>query len=354
MLKKLSCGLVAALTISVSATAAAADVKNISGAGSTFIYPIFAKWADTYHKNTGVKLNYQSIGSGGGIRQIEAKTVDFGASDAPMKPEQLEKQGLIQFPMVMGGVIPCVNLPGIKAGELKLDGTTLADIFMGKIKEWDAKEIQALNPGVKLPHRSITVVHRADGSGTTWIFTNYLTKVSKTWAEKVGNDKAVQWPTGVGAKGNEAVANYVERIKGGIGYVELAYVLQNHMTYVDLKNKAGKYVAPTLDTLQSAAANADWADAKGYYMVLTDQPGDTSWPITGATFVLMHKQPKEAAVSQAAMKFFDWSYRKGAGMAKELQYVPIPMNVVEMIEKSWNQEVKDGGKAVWNGSMAAK
>ena len=350
MLKQLSCGLVAALTISLSATAGA-ETTRISGAGSTFIYPIFAKWADSYNKETGVQLNYQSIGSGGGIRQIESKTVDFGASDAPLKPAELKKQGLLQFPMVMGGVIPCVNLKGIKAGEIKLDGTVLADIFLGKVKHWDNKEIKDLNPGVNLPHRQITVVHRADGSGTTWIFTNYLTKISKPWAKKVGNDKAVQWPTGIGAKGNEAVANYIQRINGSIGYVELAYVLQNKMSYVQLKNKAGNYVKPTLSTLQNAAANADWADAKGYYMVLTDQPGAQSWPITGATFVLMHKQPKNADASKAALKFFDWSYRKGAEMAKKLDYVPIPMNVVDMVEKTWTNEIQGG---VWNAGMAAK
>lgn len=357
MLKQISRGLMVATVavgVSFAATASAADANAISGAGSTFIYPIFSKWADAYNKETGVKLNYQSIGSGGGIRQIESNTVDFGASDAPLKPAELDKQGLMQFPMVMGGVIPCVNIPGMKAGELRLDGKVLADIFLGKVKRWNNGEIAHLNPGVKLPNKAITVVHRADGSGTTWIFTNYLTKVSKAWADKVGNNKAVQWPVGVGGKGNEAVANYVQRIKYSIGYVELAYVLQNHMTYVNLKNRSGHYVSPTLDTLQAAAANADWEHAKGYYMVLTDQPGAKSWPITGATFVLLHKQPKNADSIKTAMKFFDWSFRKGADMARGLQYVPIPMNVVDMIEKSWTQEVKDNGKAVWSSDMAAK
>ncbi len=326
----------------------AEKVKSISGAGATFPYPVYAKWASAYYKLTGIKLNYQSIGSGGGIKQIKAGTVDFGASDAPVKPENLDKWGLIQFPMIMGGVVPVVNLPGVKPGELKISNKTLVDIYMGKIRKWNDPAIASENPGLPLPRRNITVVHRADGSGTTWIFTNFLAKVSEEWKEKVGNAKAVAWPTGIGGKGNEGVASYVKRIKGSIGYVEYAYALQNKLTYIKLKNRAGSYVAPNMETFQAAAANADWQNAKGFYLVLTDQPGEKSWPITGASFILMHKVQDKPEVAKAVLTFFDWCYKNGQEMAKKLDYVPMPENVVELVEEAWKTQIKDkSGNPVW-------
>ncbi|MEJ2060948.1 MAG: phosphate ABC transporter substrate-binding protein PstS [Gammaproteobacteria bacterium] len=329
-----------------------AEVKEINGAGATFPYPVYSKWAEAYNKATGVKFNYQAIGSGGGIKQIKAKTVDFGASDAPLKAAELDKAGLMQFPMIMGGVVPVVNVPGLKAGKLHLDGTTLADIFLGKIKRWNDSRIAALNKGVSLPNEAITVVHRSDGSGTTFIYTNYLTKVSKAWADKVGNNKAVSWPVGVGGKGNQGVAAYVNRIKGSIGYVEYAYALQNKMTYVLLKNRAGHYVAPTSENFQAAAAGADWKNAPGYYMVLTDQPGAKSWPITGASFILVYKTQTKPEVAKAVLKFFDWSYHHGQKMAEQLDYVPMPAAVVKMVEDTWAKELHGtDGKAVWTASM---
>jgi phosphate transport system substrate-binding protein len=345
-----------ALAVSVAAPSAfAAKVDQINGAGATFPYPVYAKWAEAYAKQHGVKLNYQSIGSGGGIKQINAKTVDFGASDAPLKPEALDKVGLMQFPMVMGGVVPVVNVPGIKAGELKLPADVLADIYLGKIKKWNDSAIKAVNPGVKLPAKNITVVHRSDGSGTTWIFTNYLTKVSKSWASKVGNDKAVAWPTGVGGKGNEGVASYVKRIKGSIGYVEYAYALQNKMSYAKLKNHDGHYVAPTSENFQAAAAGADWKNAPGFYMVLTDQPGKNSWPITGATFILVYKTQDKPAIGKEVLKFFDWSYHHGGKMAEQLDYVPMPASVIRLVESTWKKDIKDqSGNNVWSDSMVMK
>jgi phosphate transport system substrate-binding protein len=338
--------------VATSSIANAADVKAISGAGATFPYPIYAKWAESYAKNTGVKMNYQSIGSGGGIKQIEAKTVDFGASDAPLKPEELDKQGLMQFPMIMGGVVPVVNVPGIKPGQLKITAKVLADIYLGKITKWNDAAIKKLNSGLKLPSKEITVVHRSDGSGTTWIYTNYLTKVSKDWAKNVGNDKAVAWPTGVGGKGNEGVASYVGRIKGSIGYVEYAYALQNKMTYALLQNKDGNFVKPETKTFQAAAANADWKNAAGFYMVLTDQPGKESWPITGASFILVYKAQQKPDTAKAVLKFFDWSYHHGAKMAEKLDYVPMPSSVVSLVENTWANEIKGtDGHAVWTNSM---
>ncbi|NPA95099.1 MAG: phosphate ABC transporter substrate-binding protein PstS [Thermodesulfobacteria bacterium] len=326
----------------------AGKVKAISGAGATFPYPVYAKWAAAYYKLTGIKLNYQSIGSGGGIKQIKAKTVDFGASDAPLKPEQLDKWGLMQFPMIMGGVVPVVNLPGVKPGQLRLSNETLADIYLGKIRKWNDPAIQKDNPGMALPSKIITVVHRADGSGTTWIFTNFLCKVSEEWKKKVGNAKSVAWPTGIGGKGNEGVASYVKRIPGSIGYVEYAYALQNRLIYLKLKNRAGAYVEPNIDTFQAAAANADWAGAKGFYVVLTDQPGKDSWPITGASFILMHKIQDKPEVAKAVLTFFDWCYKNGQEMAKKLDYVPMPENVVELVEKAWATEIKDkSGNPIW-------
>ena len=330
----------------------AKNIDQINGAGATFPYPIYAKWAEKYASEKNVKLNYQSIGSGGGIKQIKAKTVDFGASDAPLKAKDLDAAGLMQFPMVMGGVVPVVNVPGIKAGELKLSPSVLADIYLGKIKKWDDKAIQHDNPKLKLPSEAITVVHRSDGSGTTWIYTNYLTKVSKDWAKKVGNDKAVAWPTGVGGKGNEGVASYVGRIKGAIGYVEYAYALQNKMSYAKLRNHDGHYVDPNSASFQAAAANADWANAPGFYMVLTDQPGKDSWPITGATFILMYKKQVNPDVAREVLKFFDWSYHHGNAMAEQLDYVPMPASVVKLVEKTWQKIIMDSAdKAVWNTAL---
>ena len=320
---------------------------TINGAGATFPYPVYGQWAWLYNKDTGVKLNYQSIGSGGGIRQIKAKTVDFGASDAPLKAEELNEAGLLQFPMIMGGVVPVVNVPGIVAGQLKLSGSTLADIFLGKITKWSDAAIAKENPGVALPDSAITVVYRADGSGTTWIFTNYLSKVSGTWKDSVGNAKSVKWPSGVGGKGNEGVAAYVQRIKGSIGYVEYAYALQNKLAYSLLQNRDGNYVAPTSTTFQAAAANADWEKAEGFYLVLTDQPGAESWPITGASFILVYKEQANAETAKEVLKFFDWCYRNGGKTAEKLDYVPMPEKVVSLVEKVWKEQIKAAGKPVW-------
>lgn len=326
----------------------AGAVTQITGAGSTFVYPVLSKWAEAYHRETGVRLNYQSIGSGGGIRQIKAGTVDFGASDAPLRPEALEQAGLAQFPVIIGGVVPVVNLPGIGPGELKLSPEVLASLFLGEIERWDDERIRRLNPGLALPDRKVTVVHRSDGSGTTWIFTNYLSKVSPRWARRVGNAKAVRWPAGVGGKGNEGVASYVRRIKGAIGYVEYAYALQNRMTYALLRNRAGRFVAPTARSFAAAAANADWRHAPGYYLVLTDQPGEASWPITGATFVLVHRRQERPEVGQAVLRFFDWAFRHGAGIAEELDYVPLPPEVVDLVEETWREQVRGpDGRALW-------
>ncbi|OIO69779.1 MAG: phosphate ABC transporter substrate-binding protein PstS [Zetaproteobacteria bacterium CG12_big_fil_rev_8_21_14_0_65_55_1124] len=321
---------------------------SITGAGATFPYPVYSKWADTYNKETDVRLNYQSIGSGGGIKQIKAKTVDFGASDAPMKPADLNKFGLIQWPMVMGGVVPVVNIAGVASGQLKLSAENMADIFLGNIRYWNDKKIQANNPDLKLPEQGITVVHRSDGSGTTWIFTNYLSKISNNWKDNVGNNKSVQWPVGLGGKGNEGVAAYVKRIDGSIGYVEYAYALQNQMTAALLQNQAGNYVAPTAANFQAAAAGADWAHAEGYYMVLTAQPGANSWPITGASFILMYKSQDNAAQAKEVLKFFEYSFKNGSQAAMDLDYVPMPEAVVKMVEATWASELKDtSGKAIW-------
>ncbi|HEX9626909.1 MAG TPA: phosphate ABC transporter substrate-binding protein PstS [Acidiferrobacterales bacterium] len=336
-------------------SACAAEAANINGAGATFPYPIYAKWAEAYKQQTGTGMNYQSIGSGGGIKQIIAQTVDFGASDAPLSVEDLEKNGLMQFPMVMGGVVPVINVPGVNPGELKLTGALLADIYLGKIAQWNDAAIAKLNPGVKLPDQKITVVARSDGSGTTFIFTHYLSKVSPEWKEKVGNKTSVAWPTGVGGKGNEGVASYVQRIKGGIGYVEYAYALQNKMNYAMLQNRMGKFVKPDADSFKAAAANADWAGTPGFNLMLTDQPGAGSWPITGATFILMHKQQRDPATAAEALKFFDWAYRKGNKLADALHYVPMPASVVTLVEKAWAQQIRDTkGNPVWTGKLVQK
>ncbi len=319
----------------------------ITGAGATFPYPIYARWAHDYAQETGILINYQSIGSGGGIRQIRASAVDFGASDAPLTAKQLEMWNLVQFPMIMGGIVPVVKIPGVSINQLKLTGQLLADIFLGKIKMWDDPKIKAINPNIKLPHIAITVVHRSDGSGTTWIFTHYLCAVSKEWKEKVGAAKAVQWPCGLGGKGNEGVSAYVSRINGAIGYVEYAYALQNHLCSVLLKNKDGNFVKATIKTFEEAAKGADWEHTPAMAVILVNQPGKESWPITGASFILVHKQYQNAAKIKAILKFFDWCYRHGAKAAVELDYVPIPMKVVKIVEKLWAKEIKANGKPVW-------
>ena len=332
----------------VAATVVPAAAIDISGAGATFPYPIYAKWADAYKKETGVGLNYQSIGSGGGIKQIEARTVTFGATDAPLKGPDLDKNGLIQFPMVMGAIVPVVNLAGIKAGDLVLDGPTLAAIFVGSVKSWDDPAIQKLNPNAKLPAQPIAVVHRSDGSGTTFNFTYYLAQVSPDWKSQVGASTSVEWPVGIGAKGNEGVANNVTQTQGAIGYVELAYALQNKMIYTKMVNKDGKTVEPGGFSVQAVAANADWSSVPGYGVILANQAGVGSWPMTAATFILVPKQPADTAAAAEALKFFAWAYAKGSDMADALDYVPMPKNVIEQVEKLWASEVKDsGGKPLY-------
>jgi phosphate transport system substrate-binding protein len=338
-------GFAAALSVS---TASAAE---ISGAGATFPYPIYAKWADAYKKETGIGLNYQSIGSGGGIKQIEAKTVTFGASDKPLTVEDLDKNGLVQFPTVIGGDVPVVNLEAIKSGDLTLDGATLAGIFLGTITKWDDPAIAKLNPNAKLPSDAIVVVHRSDGSGTTFIWTDYLSKVSPEWKDKVGADTAVEWPTGIGAKGNEGVANNVQNTRGAIGYVEYAYAQQNKLTFTKVINKEGKAISPESKAFQAAAANADWNGSPGFRVILTDQAGAETWPISGATFILVHKQPDDPAAVASALKFFDWAYARGDDMAAELSYVPLPDALVTSIKQMWGKSiVGSDGKPVYAGS----
>ncbi|WP_076864638.1 phosphate ABC transporter substrate-binding protein PstS [Bradyrhizobium mercantei] len=322
------------------AMATPAFATDITGAGSTFIFPVLSKWADAYKKDSGSGVNYQSIGSGAGIKQIEANTVTFGATDAPLKSDQLQKDGLAQWPMIMGAIVPVVNLDGVKAGDLVLDGPTLANIFLGKITKWDDAAIKKLNPKAKLPSEAISVVHRADGSGTTFNFTDYLSKVSPDWKSKIGSGTAVEWPVGVGAKGNEGVAGNIAQAKNSIGYVEYAYAKQNKLTYTALINKSGKTVQPTNDAFQAAASNADWTNAPGYYLILTDQPGDKSWPIVASTFILLHKDATDKAASKEALKFFKFAFDKGAKSAEELDYIPMPDSVVKQIEKTWAAEVK--------------
>ena len=330
-------GFVAASASAFSLPAMAAD---ITGAGATFPFPVYSKWADAYKKETGNGLNYQSIGSGAGIKQILAKTVTFGATDAPLKADKLEKDGLLQWPMVMGAIVPVVNVEGVKSGELVLSGEVLGDIYLGKVTKWNDPAIAKLNPNLKLPSDAIAVVRRSDGSGTSFNFTDYLSKANAEWKSKVGSGTAVEWPVGVGAKGNEGVAGNVGQTKNSIGYVEYAYAKQNKLTHVALINKAGKTVQPTIASFQAAAANADWAHAPGYYVILTDQPGETSWPITAATFILMYKEPTDKAASAEAIKFFKWAFEKGGKMAEELDYIPMPDSVVKQIEKTWTSEIK--------------
>ncbi|MBB5207056.1 phosphate ABC transporter substrate-binding protein PstS [Chiayiivirga flava] len=317
-----------------------AQAADITGAGASFVYPVMSKWSADYNGATGNKVNYQSIGSGGGIAQIKAATVDFGSSDAPLSPDDLSAAGLAQFPSVIGGVVPVVNLPGIAPGTLKFDGTLLANIFLGTVKTWDDPAIAALNPGVTLPSSRITVVHRSDGSGTTFNFVNYLSKVSPEWKSKVGEGTAVKWPTGIGGKGNEGVAAYVKQVKGGIGYVELSYALQNKMGYALLKNAAGNFVAPSAESFAAAAANADWGTAKDFHLIITDAPGAGSWPIAATNFILVHKQPKDAARATATREFFAWVYANGDAQAKALDYVPLPDELVTKIEAYWGENLK--------------
>jgi len=339
--KKLIAGAIAAAAFSMSLTAHAADVKQITGAGSSFAYPIISKWATAYKKETGVEVNYQSVGSGAGIKQIKAKTVNFGASDAPMTVEQLKKNGLTQWPLIMGGEVIVANIPGNKAGKLAISGPVLADIMMGKITKWNDPALQKLNPGADLPDMKITVVHRSDSSGTTAIFTNYLSKASPEWKEKVGEGKTVNWLSkgNLGGKGNEGVASYTKRIKGAIGYVEYAYALQNDLPYMDMINRDGNRVAPTMKNFAAAAAGADWAGTPGFRVVLTDQPGKNSWPITGSTFAIVHTNPENPAQVKAVLDFFKWSMDHGQDAAKSLHYIPIPPSVEKLIENSWKEKI---------------
>ncbi|MDE2600335.1 MAG: phosphate ABC transporter substrate-binding protein PstS [Rhodocyclaceae bacterium] len=335
-----------ALTASAAMCLATAQAAEVTGAGASFPAPIYAKWADAYSKATGNRINYQSIGSGGGIKQITAKTVDFGASDMPLKPADLEKEGFLQFPTVIGGVVPVVNVPGIAAGKMKLTGPVIAEIYMGKITSWDDKAIAALNPGLKLPALPIQVVRRADGSGTTFIFTNYLSKVSPEWKAAIGEGTAVNMTVGMGGKGNEGVSAFVQRLKGAIGYVEYAYAKQNKMAFTLVQNADGHFVAPDDEAFKAAAANANWSNS--FYEILTNQKGKDAWPISGATFILMHKTQAKPEQGAEVLKFFDWAYKNGDAMATEMDYVPLPDSLVKTINATWAQQIKDAaGKPVW-------
>jgi phosphate transport system substrate-binding protein len=328
---------------------AAAQADEISGAGATFPYPVYAKWADAYKTATGIGLNYQSIGSGGGIKQIKAKTVTFGASDKPLEPADLKESGLLQFPMIIGGVVPVVNIKGVAPGALQLDGATLASIYLGEITQWNDPRIKKLNPKLALPATAIAPVYRSDGSGTNFLFTDYLSKESATFKSQIGANASVQWPVGIGAKGNEGVANMTTQTDGAVGYVEYAYAKQNKMAYVDMINKAGKAVAPSAESFQAAAANADWAGSDSYYLILTDQAGAASWPITGASFILVYREPSDPAALSVALKFFDWAYKNGTKMAADLDYVPLPPALIAQVEKTWATSIMAGGHPVWTG-----
>jgi phosphate transport system substrate-binding protein len=322
------------------ALAAAAQAADISGAGATFPYPIYSKWADAYKTQTGIGLNYQSIGSGGGIKQIKAKTVTFGASDMPLKPEDLKAAGLVQFPMIIGGVVPVVNIKGVTAGALVLDGATVASIYLGDITKWNDARIKKLNPKLALPATTIAPVYRSDGSGTNFLFSDYLSKSSPKFQSSIGANTSVQWPVGIGAKGNEGVANMTTQTDGAIGYVEYAYAKQTKMAHADLINKAGKTVAPNAESFQAAAANADWKHAEGYYLILTDQAGPASWPISGASFILVYAVPPDAAATTSALKFFDWAYKNGGKMAAELDYVPLPEALIQQVRATWKSQIR--------------
>ena len=341
----LAAGFAAGLALAALA-APSADAAQLSGAGGTAIYPVLSKWADAYAKKTGTTINYQAIGSGGGIKQIEASTVTFGASDMPLKPDVLQQNGLVQWPMIIGGAIPVVNLPGVRPGQMRLDGATIASIYMGDITRWNDAAIQKLNPKLKLPALDIAPVYRTDGSGTNFLFTNYLSKESPSFAQKIGANTSVQWPVGLGAKGNEGVANQVTQTSGAIGYVEYAYVMQTHMTYARLRNRAGSFVVPSAQSFQEAASHGDWAQSPGFYLVLTDQPGAGSWPITGASFILMHAQSSDPHTT-SALKFFDWAYSHGAALAAQLDYVPIPAAVVKLVQATWSKSLKVSGRPAW-------
>jgi len=341
MFKKILAGAAATLVMTTSFAA------DITGAGATFPYPIYAKWAESYKAATGTGLNYQSVGSGAGIKQIKAKTVDFGASDMPLKAEELDKEGLMQFPAIMGGVVAVVNVDGVTPGQLKMTGPLLADIYMGKITKWNAAEIAALNPGVKLPAADITVVHRADSSGTSFLFTDFLAKTSPAWKESIGSGTTVKWAVGVGGKGNEGVAANVQRIKGAIGYVEWAYAKKNKLSHTMLRNKEGVDLQPSDDVFKAAAANAEWTKTPGFGVVLTDGAGKQSWPITGVSYILMHKAQADATKGREVVKFFDWSFKNGDASAAELDYVPMPASVVKQVQDAWKANLKDAsGKAI--------
>jgi phosphate transport system substrate-binding protein len=336
-----------ALSVAISGLfCASAHSADVTGAGSTFAAPIYNKWADAYQKAGGARVNYQGIGSSGGIKQILAKTVDFAGSDAPMKDDELAKNGLFQFPTVVGGVVAAINLPGIKAGELALSGTVLADIYLGKIKKWNAPEIAALNPKIKLPDTDIAVVRRADGSGTSFIWTHYLSQMSPDWKSKVGEGTTVSWPTGTGGKGNDGVAAFVQRLPGAIGYVEWAYVKQNKMVYTAMKNQAGTVVQPSVETFKAAAAGADWS--KSFYQILTNEPGGNAWPVVGATFVMLHTVQQKPEQGTETLKFFDWAFKSGGQAAQVLDYISLPDSVVNEIRTQWRAKVKDAaGKPVF-------
>jgi phosphate transport system substrate-binding protein len=341
--------LLAAAAVAVIGVSGPARAADISGAGATFPYPIYAKWAEAYKAKSGIAMNYQPIGSGGGIRQITAKTVDFGASDMPLKPDQLTKNGLVQWPQLMGGVVLVVNLPGVAPGQLKLDGQTVAGMFLGRIAKWNDPAIVQLNPGMTLPDKAIATIHRSDGSGTNFVFTHYLSSADPEFKDKVGANTSVEFPGGLGGKGNEGVAALTGRIAGAIGYVEYAYALQTKMNFTLLKNRDGAFVSPDGKTFQAAAANADWTKAPGFYLLLTDQPGKESWPITGASFILMHKQQEKPDRGKEVLRFFDWAFRDGDQLADQLHYVPMPDAVVKTVEESWKQVVGPDGKPVWDG-----
>jgi len=340
--------LTAALSVVAMGAGALVEARaaDISGAGATFPYPVYAKWAEAYKQQTGIGLNYQSIGSGGGIKQIEASTVAFGASDKPLEPADLKQNGLVQWPQIIGGVVPVVNIPGIRPGDLVLDGPTIASIYLGDISRWNDAAIKKLNPTLNLPKLDIAPIYRSDGSGTNFLFTNYLSQGSPAFAKQIGANTSVQWPVGIGAKGNEGVANQATQTSGAIGYVEYAYVKQTSMTYAKLRNRDGAVVVPDAKAFQAAAANADWAKAEGYYLILTNQPGAASWPITGASFILVHADSKDKSTADA-LKFFDWAFSKGQTLAEGLDYVPLPVAVVKLVEKTWQDSVKVDGKPVW-------
>jgi len=343
------CFAIAGAAAALGLAAVVAAAADISGAGATFPYPIYAKWADAYKGLTGIGLNYQSIGSGGGIKQIKAKTVTFGASDMPLKPDDLKAAGLLQFPMIIGGVVPVVNIKGVGPGQLHLDGATLASIYLGDITKWDDPQIKRLNPKLALPGTAIAPVYRSDGSGTNFLFSDYLSKESAKFKSTIGANTSVQWPIGIGAKGNEGVANMTMQTDGAIGYVEYAYAKQNKMAFTLLTNKDGAAVAPSAESFQAAAGNADWAGADSYYVILTDQAGAKSWPITGASFILVHKEPADPAPVNEALKFFAWAYKDGAAMASELDYVPLPAALIEQVKKSWATSITSDGHPVWTG-----